>query len=176
MTERETYTERSDTTTPMQREVHHERSVSDQVSVAPDARREVSRERVSGPDGTYEARREHVVVPSEADRRAATTARVQQVIAFIVGIIVVLLAIRFALFLLGANQASSFVQFVYTLTQPLTTPFQGIFGEPTFGASVFEWASLTAIIVYSLVGLGLRRLVDLVLRPARVPADDELLR
>lgn len=174
MTERERYTEHDDTT-PVQREVYRERSVND-LPDAPDARREVAHERVAGPDGTYEARREHVVMPSAAERRAASTERIQQVIAFIVGLIVVLLAIRFVLLLLGASEISPFVQFIYALTQPLTAPFQGIFGEPAIGASVIEWASLTGIIFYSLIGFGIHRLVDVLYRPVSVrSADDEPL-
>jgi YggT family protein len=175
MTERKHDPERDDTSS-VRREVYRERSVHTPAEGPHDVRREVSREQVAGPAGTYESRREHVVVPGAADRKAATAQRIQQVIAFIMGTILVLLAIRFVLLLLGANQASTFVQLVYNLTQPFTAPFQGIFGEPTLGASVVEWASLVAIICYTLVGYGLHRLVDVAYRPVRVrAADDEPL-
>ncbi|NTU82764.1 MAG: YggT family protein [Chloroflexales bacterium] len=172
MTEREYDGERGDAK-PVQREVHRERSVDEPVDGPTDVRREVSHERVAGPEGTYETRREHVVVPSTADRQAATARRIQQVIAFVIGTIVVLLGIRFVLLLLGANQVSPFVQLIYGLTQPLTAPFQGMFGEPTLGASVIEWTSLVAIICYSLLGYGLHRLVDMIYKPVRVGAADE---
>lgn len=172
MTQREYEYERGDTT-PVQREMYHERTVRTPVEGAADARHEVTRERVAGTAGIYETRREHVVVPGAAERRAATAQRIEQVIAFIVGTIVVLLTARFVLLLLGANQASAFVQLIYGLTQPLTAPFQGIFGEPTLGASVIEWASLVAMICYSLIGYGLHRLVDMTYRPVRVRTSDD---
>jgi uncharacterized protein YggT (Ycf19 family) len=175
MTEREYEYER-DNTTPTQREVYRERSVNTPVDEPYDARREVSRERVvAGPADSYEARREHVVVPGEAERRAASARRIQQVIGFIVGIIAVLLSIRFVLLLLGANPGSGFVQLIYSLTWPLTAPFQGIFGQPELGVSVVEWASLVAIVVYSLIGYGLNRLVDVAYKPVRVRADHDPL-
>jgi YGGT family len=74
--------------------------------------------------------------------------------------------VRFALLLLGANEASGFVRFIYGLSRPFVLPFQGIFGEPTLGASVIEWASLVGIIVYALVAYGLARLIELIYTPA----------
>lgn len=174
MTEREYERERGDAT-PVQREAYRERPLHAPHGDPDDARREVSRERVAGPGGTYETRRERAVVPSAAERRAATGRRIQQVIAFVIGTMVVLLAIRFVLLLLGANQVSGFVQLIYGLTQPLTAPFQGIFNEPTVGASVVEWASLVAIICYGLVGYGLRRLVDTVYKPVRATDGEPLV-
>jgi len=74
--------------------------------------------------------------------------------------------VRFALLLLGANEASGFVRLIYGLSRPFVLPFQGIFGEPVLGASVLEWASLVGIIVYALVAYGLARLIELIYAPA----------
>jgi hypothetical protein len=174
--EREYEYERGDAS-PVRREVYRERSIDTPVAGAPaDVRREVSRERVAGTAGAYETRREHVVVPGAADYKAANARRIQQVIGFIFGTITVLLTIRFVLLLLGANPASPFVQLIYGMTGLLTAPFQGIFGQPTVGASVVEWASLVAIVCYTLLGYGLNRLVDATYKPVRVrAADDEPL-
>ncbi len=109
---------------------------------------------------------EHVSIPSEAARRAAGVARAKQIIYFVFGAIEALLAVRFTLLALGANEASGFVRLIYGLSRPFVLPFQGIFGEPALGASVLEWASLVGIIVYALVAYGLARLVELIYAPA----------
>jgi uncharacterized protein YggT (Ycf19 family) len=150
---------------PERREVRRETVVDTTGAAVPEV--DVYQERVSGPTGDQVVRSEHVSVPSEATRRAAEAARIKQVIYFIFGVINALLALRFVLLLLGANEASPFVSFIYTLSQPFTAPFQGIFNEPTFGGSVVEWASLVAIIVYMLISYGLARLVELMYAPAR---------
>src|SRR6266542_2390124 len=113
-------------------------------------------------------RSEHVHVPSEATRRAAMIARSKQIIYFIFGIINVLLLLRFIFLALGASQASPFVNFIYGLSRPFVLPFQGIFGEPTFGDAVLEWASLVAIAIYMLIAYGLARVLELAYAPPRV--------
>lgn len=85
----------------------------------------------------------------------------QRVIWFIVGVIDVLIAIRFALLLLGANQSAGFVDFIYGITGIFVAPFVGIFGEPTYGSFMFEWSSILAILVYTLIGWGIVKLVTL---------------
>ena len=85
----------------------------------------------------------------------------QRVIWFVVGIINVLIAIRFVLLLLGANQNTGFVDFIYGITEVFVAPFTGIFGQPTFGQFMFDWSSILAIAVYSLVAWGLAKLITL---------------
>jgi hypothetical protein len=79
----------------------------------------------------------------------------------------VLLAIRFVLLLLGANEASPFVNLVYSVSWLLVLPFQGIFGEPVFNGSVIEWSSLVGIVVYMLIAYGITRVIELMYAPAR---------
>jgi hypothetical protein len=166
MTERQ-YQQDPDVTATTQREVYHRTETAHPEALADDAQRDVYRERVVGPAGEQVVRSEHVSVPSEADRRFATAERIKQVIYFVFGAISVLLALRFVLLLLGASQASPFVQLIYGLSGIFVLPFSGIFGEPSFNASVVEWSSLVGIIVYSLVAYGLARLVDVSYAPAR---------
>ncbi len=85
----------------------------------------------------------------------------QRVVWFIVGVISVIIALRFALLLLGANQGAGFTDFVYTLSSVFVAPFVGIFGQPTYGTSVFEISSLLAIAVYLLIGWGIAKLFTL---------------
>jgi len=85
----------------------------------------------------------------------------QRIIWFIVGIINALIAIRFILLLLGANQSAGFVDFIYGITAVLVAPFVGIFGQPTYGQFMFDWSSVLAIAVYSLIAWGLAKLITL---------------
>jgi len=85
----------------------------------------------------------------------------QRVVYYIGGFIIALLALRLILQLLGANQGSDFVGFIYGLSAIFVAPFFGIFGEPTFGASHFETSALVAIIVYALVTVGIAKLITL---------------
>ena len=65
-----------------------------------------------------------------------------------------LLAIRFAFSLLGVSRLSTFVNFIYTVTAPLVSPFRGLLGINTdYGYARFDIESVIAIIVYGLVAL-----------------------
>jgi len=83
----------------------------------------------------------------------------QRVIYYVGGVISALLLIRLLLQLFGANQGSDFVGFIYGLSGIFVAPFNGIFGEPTFGQSHFETSALIAIVIYALVTVGLVKLL-----------------
>ena len=91
--------------------------------------------------------------------------RAVQVVWFLVGLIDVILVIRFVMKLLAANTSSGFVSFMYNLSEPLVAPFRGIFGTPAAGGSVLEPASLVAIVIYSLIGWGIVALIRLLTAP-----------
>jgi YGGT family len=166
MNERETERTANAGSTPTQREIYHETVVAPRSAPANDgAAREVYQERVSGPAGEQVVRSEHVSVPSDATRRGTNVTRIKQVVYFIFGAINVLLLIRFILLLLGANDTSPFVNLIYGMSRAFVMPFSGIFPEPTLGGSVFEWATLVGIVVYSLLGYGIARIVELVYAP-----------
>jgi hypothetical protein len=82
---------------------------------------------------------------------------------FLVGVVETLLGFRFVLRLLGANPVSGFVRFVYSITQLLILPFEGIFRRAaTTGVETtafFEPATLVAMVVYALVGWGIIQLI-----------------
>ena len=86
----------------------------------------------------------------------------QRIVWYIVGFIVVLLALRLVLQLLGANQANAFVDLVYSLSGVFAAPFFGMFNyQPTYGESYFEVGTLVAMIVYTLIGWGIAKLFTL---------------
>jgi len=114
------------------------------------------RETSAQPDGT-QVQRQNI----SRSTQVSGVVTAQRIVWFIVGIINVLIAIRFALLLLGANQSAGFVDFIYGITSVLVAPFAGIFGQPSYGEFVFDWSSLLAIAVYSLIAWGIVKLLTL---------------
>ncbi|HSX37078.1 MAG TPA: YggT family protein [Patescibacteria group bacterium] len=102
-------------------------------------------------------------VQTESAAEPKTT--VQNVVWYILGVVEVLLALRFVLKLFGANAASGFVNFIYNVTGVLTAPFDNIFGVTTATAgqtkSVFEPSILVAAAVYALIGWGIVKLITI---------------
>ena len=93
--------------------------------------------------------------------------RVQNGIYLLFGLLEGLLGIRFVLGLLGANPAAGFAQFIYGITGPFIAPFVGLFGQPRFEGSVFEFNSLVAILVYALIAWVLVKTVWLTMGDSR---------
>jgi uncharacterized protein YggT (Ycf19 family) len=91
--------------------------------------------------------------------------RAVQVVWFVIGVVVALVALRFAFKLLGASPQAQFVAFIYGVTAPLVAPFRGIFPDTVQGFYVFEAASLFAIVIYLLLGWGIASLVKIVTAP-----------
>ena len=119
---------------------------------------------------TTEVRESNVVQDGEAVQRKTATRTtatsgvvvLQRVIWYITGVIVALLALRVVLQLLGANDESGFVSFIYSVSGLFAAPFFGVFSyEPAYGQSTLEASSLVAIAVYLLVGWGLAKLVTI---------------
>ena len=90
----------------------------------------------------------------------ATTFKVTQLIWLVLGILEVLLALRFLFKLIGVNAANLFATFLNNLTDFFVAPFASLTGAPAAGGMVFEISTLIAMIVYAPVGWGLERLVN----------------
>lgn len=84
----------------------------------------------------------------------------KQAIDIVLWIFVSLLLIRFTLVLVGANQNSTFMQWVFATTQPLLAPFNGLFNNVGSGNFVLELNTIVAIVVYSVLATLLIKLVD----------------
>jgi len=85
-----------------------------------------------------------------------------RIIWYIAGLLLILLAFRFVLALLGANPANSFANFIYTVSHPFVAPFFGLFGyNLRYGVSRFEIYTLVAMAVYEFIAWGLARLVTI---------------
>lgn len=73
------------------------------------------------------------------------------VVYYILNIIEVILALRLIFRLLGANPDNGLVNFLYTISAPLISPFTGIFRQPVVSGSVIEWSTVVAMIIYAIV-------------------------
>ncbi len=104
-----------------------------------------------------------MTVPNE--RNATGLQSAIYLIYFVFGIVDVILAMRFILKILGANPFSGFVTFIYNLSGILVAPFTGMFRTATtVGAettSIFEPATLIAILIYGLLAWGIVKLTQL---------------
>lgn len=108
--------------------------------------------------GNTNIQRQSVTTATKVD--AGIVAR--RVVFYIAGVINALLALRIVLLLLAANKGAGFVDFIYSLGGFFATPFYGIFNyQPSYGESTFEISSIVAIVVYSLVAVGIAKLFTL---------------
>ncbi len=82
-----------------------------------------------------------------------------QIVWYILGIMEVLLLFRFILKLLGANGGAGFTSFIYGITYIFVAPFLSVFQISYVQASVFEWTTLLAMLVYWMVALGIIKLL-----------------
>lgn len=93
----------------------------------------------------------------------APALRLQNIVMIFLSAIGGLLVIRFLLSLFAANPNNIFADFIYDLTNPLVSPFRGLFGIDTTldeTGSTMEIETLTAIVVYYLIGWLIIRFID----------------
>lgn len=81
--------------------------------------------------------------------------RVNRILWSILGLVEILLGVRFILKLLGANPDSGFGTFIYGITGLLMMPFTGLIPVWEWGGAVFETTTLVAMLVYLLMCWGL---------------------
>jgi hypothetical protein len=88
---------------------------------------------------------------------------VSRIIWFVAGVILLLLAFRFVLSLLGANTTNGFAQFIYNTSHPFVAPFFGLFNYNNiqYGISRFEVYTLIAMAVYAAVAWVLSALANI---------------
>ena len=95
------------------------------------------------------------------DEKVSGALLAQRIVYYIGGAIMVLLAMRFVLLLLGASRASGFVNFIYSLSGAFVAPFSGIFKRPVYGTSTFDSATIVAVIVYAILTVGIAKLLTI---------------
>ncbi len=98
-----------------------------------------------------------------SEEKAEKSETVVYLIYFFLGAIEVLLVSRFFLKITGANPISGFVRFIYSLTQMLVLPFEGIFHRAVTPGlettAVFEPSTLVAMFVYLIIAWGIIQLI-----------------
>jgi uncharacterized protein YggT (Ycf19 family) len=116
--------------------------------------------KVTEPAGTERVREKEVREVAEAPPSGTTLA--ERIIWFVAGVLLVLLAFRFVLALLGANPNNAFASFIYDTSHPFVAPFFSLFGyNLQYGVSRFETYTLVAMAVYAIIAWGLARLVTI---------------
>jgi hypothetical protein len=107
--------------------------------------------------------KEEVTTVAQVSATDSGTQTAANIIYFVAGLFDVILLFRFLLKVTGANPASGFVSMIYSFSQFLVWPFQGIFSPSvTAGAEVraiFEPATLVAMLVYGILAWGLVKLM-----------------
>lgn len=87
---------------------------------------------------------------------------ISRITQYVFSVLLVLLALRFVLGVLGANPLSGFASFISGVTRPFTAPFYGLFGQPTpNGVGHIEIYTLVAMVVYTLVAWGIAKAVTI---------------
>jgi len=130
-----------------------------------DVKQTVTRTEDNGVDETGSAVEQQTErVQTETKPESKTMA--VNIIWYILGLIEVLLAFRLFFKLFGANPNSGFVNFIYSITDVLTKPFDLIFGVQTnpngsVVQSVFEPSIIMAGIVYLLIAWGIVKLIKI---------------
>ncbi len=91
---------------------------------------------------------------------------IASVVYFVLGVLEVILLLRFLFRLLGANRFNDFVSFLYGLSHVFVSPFNGIFNDQALGShSVFEVSTLIAMLIYALLAWGLVSLGRIIFAP-----------
>ena len=82
-----------------------------------------------------------------------------QIVWYVVGLLEILLAFRFALKLFGANPDAGFSHLIFAVTYVFTGPFLSVFHVSQVAGSVMEWTTLLAMFVYWLIAYGIVQLL-----------------
>src|SRR5438876_3586888 len=105
------------------------------------------------------------VFEDENLRRANIRFWITRIVYFVLGVLEVILLLRLIFRLLGANEVSAFVMFLYNLSHVFVGPFNGIFNDQALGRSVFEISTVVAMLVYALIAWGIVSLGRLLFAP-----------
>jgi YggT family protein len=95
-------------------------------------------------------------------------ARIVNIVYFLFGALLLLLAVRVILQLVGANAENGFASIIYGLSAPFVALFASLLQNPTLGgASVLEITTIIAMLVWAIVGWLVGRLIWLMLSRPR---------
>lgn len=143
------------------REIEEREEVVAEPGPRPMNRRE--RERVVRDDDFVEHER---VVEDAGVERSLWVGKITGFIWLLTGLLEVLILLRFALKLIGANAQAPFVALIYSVSSLFLWPFAGMTATPAANGMVLEISSIFAMVVYGIVGWVIVALVRLLLTPS----------
>jgi uncharacterized membrane protein len=109
---------------------------------------------------------EQVTTDVAAERRMGLF-QLTRILLTVLGVLEILLGIRFVLHLIAANAASGFAQFIYGVSGLFIAPFTGLVGTPTSGGTTLEVTTLIAMAIYALFFWIVLRIIPIVVdRPS----------
>jgi YggT family protein len=76
--------------------------------------------------------------------------RIIRIVWTVLGLLEILLGLRFMLKLIAANAGSGFATLIYGITGVFVSPFAGLIGTPVSGGPILEVTTLIAMAVYAL--------------------------
>lgn len=82
-----------------------------------------------------------------------------QALWYILGFVEILVLFRVILKLLGANPTAGFSRLIYEASYVFVAPFQNVFRGTYVDASIFEWTSVLAMLVYWVLAIGIIKLL-----------------
>ena len=97
-----------------------------------------------------------------AAERRQTLFMVIRIVWSILGLLEILLGLRFMLKLIAANPDSGFAALIYGITGPFVAPFAGLIGTPMSGRIILEAITLVAMGIYALIFWGVVYVINLV--------------
>jgi cation transport ATPase len=116
------------------------------------------------PTGNQVEQQQETVEDKNLDR-ANTRYWIRTITYFVLGVLEVILFLRFLFRLLGANQSNDFIMFLYSLSLVFVGAFNGIFNDQALGHSVFELSTIVAMLIYALIAWGIVSLGEIVFAP-----------
>jgi len=112
--------------------------------------------------------RQEQVFDDPYTRRYNGLDRTARVIYFVLGVLEILLALRFIFRLTSADTSNGFANFIFNSTAPFVGPFNGIFNDQALTRTgVLEISTLLAMAIYALLFYGIVKLMYVLLAPNR---------
>jgi hypothetical protein len=92
--------------------------------------------------------------------------RASQAVWLIVAVVDIILALDFIFWAAAANPKAGFAHYVHRIGEKLSVPFDGIFNTTvTSGKSVFRWADVLAVVIYSILAWVVTKAISIAYTP-----------
>jgi len=113
--------------------------------VAVDRREEIVRTEQPGYKSTQQ------VTQDVAGEHRLQLFQITRIMWMVLGVLEIMLGLRFILKLMAANPSNGFAGLVYGITGTFTRPFDALLGTPAIDGSIFEATTLIAMSVYAIL-------------------------